>query len=113
MNPVREAFHACILGIAVWKWLLIIDITGIVIQMIRYIDRIRRIDLAYRMIVKVAKVTSVGEYLQDHEHREIPVYRSNLVSSPMVIEFKKAIFLPETDFSERENLQYAETLISV
>ena len=60
------------------------------------------------MIVKNAKITSVGEYLQDHDHCDIPVYRSDLVPSPMVIGFKKAIFLPETEFDHKELVNILE-----
>lgn len=100
MNPVREALHTCIFDITVLGWLLIIDAAGMIVQIIRYIYRIHRMNIAYRMIVKDAKVTSVGDYL--HDHCDIPVYRSNLVSSPMVMGFKKAIFLPDSDFTDTE-----------
>ena len=90
MNPVREALHTSIFNIPAWGWLLIIDIVGIIIQTARFIYRIHRLNIVYRIIVKNAKITSVGEYLQDHDHCDIPVYRSDLVPSPMVIGFKKS-----------------------
>ena len=108
MNPVREALHTSIFNIPAWGWLLIIDIVGIIIQTARFIYRIHRLNIVYRMIVKNTKITSVGEYLQDHDHCDIPVYRSDLVPSPMVIGFKKAIFLPETEFDHKELVNILE-----
>ena len=108
MNPVREALHTSIFNIPAWGWLLIIDIVGIIIQTARFIYRIHRLNIVYRMIVKNAKITSVGEYLQDHDHCDIPVYRTALFPSPMVIGFKKAIFLPETEFDHKELVNILE-----
>lgn len=108
MNPVREALHTHIFNIPVYQWLLIIETVGIIIQTARFVYRIHRLNIVYRMIVKNAKITSVGEYLQDHDHCDIPVYRSDLVPSPMVIGFKKAIFLPETEFDHKELVNILE-----
>ena len=43
-----------------------------------------------------------------YSHCDIPVYRSDLVPSPMVIGFKKAIFLPETEFDHKELVNILE-----
>lgn len=83
--------------------LFIIWISGSVIMGVRYLLKMKRLHALSVYMQRNAAHHAISEYIQSDKNYDL--YISEVVSAPMVIGLRGAIYLPKADYSERE-LQY-------
>lgn len=103
MNPLSDFLNFSIFeNIQIIQLLIIVWIVGIIVNLIRYIIKLSKVNHFCYLIKNHSKHYKVSELLKKENEPNLDVYVSSYVSSPMVLGFKKNILLPNTYFSKQE-----------
>lgn len=89
-------------GFTVLHLLIIIWIIGMVVQVVRYILKIKKLNGLIRGIKQTAVLHHTSEFIQDPGHKDYAVYFTDVVSTPMVLGFSNSIFLPNDQYTDTE-----------
>lgn len=103
MNPITEFFHLKIISnITIMHILIFIWSIGCICKCKTLYHRIKQTNYLYAQIKRNARQTTIKELLPAYQFKNYSVYISELISSPMVLLFKKAILMPNKEFTELE-----------
>lgn len=103
MNPIYDFFHT-----EIWHGALVSDlfncifIIGASVSAFVYFKRLWTTNKFFENVSKIAKKKRVSDYIEVEKRYDYPVWITESVSVPMVVGFKKIIFLPDRFFSDRE-----------
>ena len=88
--------------------LLIVWLIGSMIQLIRYISKVRGLQQLLKSIQQDAQHHAISDYIPEEQGTD--VYVTGAVSTPMVMGSKPSIYLPETAYTKEElhNILYHE-----
>lgn len=89
-------------GIRTMDWLFLIWGAGCLFQLARYGLKMGKMKTVLTQIQAHAERHVISEYIPDYKGKEIAVYKSRLVSTPMVMGLKPAVYLPAWPYSEEE-----------
>ncbi len=89
-------------GFTVLHLLIIIWIIGMVVQAVRYILKIKKLNGLIRGIKQTAVLHHTSEFIQDPGHKDYAVYFTDVVSTPMVLGFSNSLFLPNDQYTDTE-----------
>ena len=106
MNPIANFLRFEIIGIPVYIYLFIIWGFGSLIQLIRYIQKLKTLNDVFQRLERKSKHSTVSSLLPNYSGKDYSVLISDIVHSPMVLGSKKCILLPENEYStdELENI---------
>ena len=106
MNPISRGLRFEIIGMPVYIYLFIIWGLGSIIQLIRYIHKVRTLNDIFQRLERKSKHSTVSSLLPSYSGKDYSVLISDIVHSPMVLGSKKCILLPENEYStdELENI---------
>ena len=93
---------------SVMHMLLIVWLIGSIIQLIRYISKVRELQQLLNSIQQDAQHHAITDYIPEEQGTD--VYVTGAVSTPMVMGSKPSIYLPETAYTKEElhNILYHE-----
>ena len=93
---------------SVMHMLLIVWLIGSIIQLIRYISKVRELQQLLNSIQQDAQHYTISDYIPEEQGTD--VYVTGAVSTPMVMGSKPSIYLPETAYTKEElhNILYHE-----
>ena len=93
---------------SVMHLLLIVWLIGSMIQLIRYISKVRELQQLLKSIQQDAKHYTISDYIPEEQGTD--VYVTGAVSTPMVMGSKPSIYIPETAYTKEElhNILYHE-----
>lgn len=88
--------------------LLIIWFIGSMIQLTRYLLKMKKLQQLLKSIQQTAQHHAISDYILNEQG--IDVYITNMVSTPMVMGIRPSIYLPETAYTKEElhNILYHE-----
>ena len=106
MNPISIGLRFEIIGVPVYIYLFIIWGLGSLVQLIRYIHKLRTLNDIFQRLERKSKHSTVSSLLPSYSGKDYSVLISDIVHSPMVLGSKKCILLPENEYStdELENI---------
>ena len=93
---------------SVMHMLLIVWLIGSIIQLIRYISKVRELQQLLNSIQQDAQHHAITDYIPEEQGTD--VYVTGAVSTPMVMGSKPSIYIPETAYTKEElhNILYHE-----
>lgn len=103
MNPIITFFKLKVIKeITVFNILTIIWIIGCVHKLKQLYCQIKQTNHLFEYIKKSSNQMKISDFLPNYIDKDYPVFLTNLVPSPMVLLFKKAILVPNIKYTEIE-----------
>ena len=94
MNPIITFFRLKVIKeITVFNILTIIWIIGCMHKLDNYIAKLKQTNYLFEHIKKSSNQMKISDFLPNYIGKDYPVFLTNLVPSPMVLLFKKAILV--------------------
>lgn len=103
MNPITEILNISILdNFLIYQILLVVWLIGCIVKFIKIQTQIKISNHFLNYIMIRGERKDITDFLPDYVGKNYPVYVSELVSTPMVLLFKKVILLPSVEYTKYE-----------
>lgn len=103
MNPISNFFNFEIYnGFIMSDLLNIIWFIGFLISFTLYTKKLLLSNRIFKQINIVSKKMHVSDFMEIDKSHDYEIWKTNLISTPMVFSFRKVILLPEYDLSNDE-----------
>lgn len=102
MNPITEFLNLTIIDLSILHILIIIWFIGSLYKLKKLLKQINQTNYLFKCIKEKSSKKEITDYLPEYKGKSYPIYFSELIPSPMVLLFKKAILLPNVEFTDLE-----------
>ena len=102
MNPLQTVLYSDVLGFTLWRIIVVIWLVGILITGFYSLYKVRRVILIQKFIEKKSKIYHISDFMKVSKELDYPVWKTSLISTPMVLGWKKVILLPDISFTQKE-----------